>query len=177
MNQSVLTIETGHEVVMESSPYGIDKKKLGIWVFIVSDALTFATFLFGYGYMRVGSQNWGTPFKFSTILNGIVMTFILLSSSLTMLAAVRATQTGQKGSARKWLGLTMLIRHGVRDPTPARMVQDVWRGLGAFLQSCRWRGSVWCDLLQRHRAPSGARRQRRDCAPDYHAGIQPRSLR
>ncbi|MFZ0200184.1 MAG: cytochrome c oxidase subunit 3 [Candidatus Sulfotelmatobacter sp.] len=109
MNQSVLTIETGHEVVMESSPYGIDKKKLGIWVFIVSDALTFATFLFGYGYMRVGSQNWGTPFKFSTILNGIVMTFILLSSSLTMLAAVRATQTGQKGSARKWLGLTMLL--------------------------------------------------------------------
>ena len=109
MNQSVLPIETGREVVMESSPYGIDKKKLGIWLFIVSDALTFATFLFGYGYMRVGSQNWGTPFEFSTILNGVVMTFVLLSSSLTMLAAVRATQTGQKGSARKWLGLTMLL--------------------------------------------------------------------
>ena len=112
MNQSVLPIETGREVVMESSPYGIDKKKLGIWLFIVSDALTFATFLFGYGYMRVGSQNWGTPFEFSTILNGVVMTFVLLSSSLTMLAAVRATQTGQKGSARKWLGLTMLLGTG-----------------------------------------------------------------
>jgi len=108
MNQSELTMPTG-EVLMEASPYGMDKKKLGMWVFIVSDACTFATFLFGYGYMRVGSQNWGTPFEFSSILNGIIMTFVLLSSSLTMLAAVRATQRGQHASANKWLGLTMLL--------------------------------------------------------------------
>ena len=114
MSQSVLSIETGaqiagHEVQMEASPYGIDKKKLGMWIFIVSDACTFATFLFGYGYMRIGSHNWGTPFEFSSILNGIIMTFILLSSSLSMLAAVRATQAGQKASANKWLGVTMLL--------------------------------------------------------------------
>jgi cytochrome c oxidase subunit III len=104
-----LAMSTGHEVLMETSPYGMDKKKLGMWVFIVSDACTFATFLFGYGYMRVGSQNWGTPFEFSSILNGIIMTFVLLSSSLTVLAAVRATQAGQKASANKWLGFTILL--------------------------------------------------------------------
>jgi len=109
VSDSELTMSTGHEVLMEVSPYGIEKKKLGMWIFIVSDACTFATFLFGYGYMRVGSQNWGTPFEFSSILNGIIMTFVLLSSSLTMLAAVRATQAGQKASANKWLGLTMLL--------------------------------------------------------------------
>ena len=114
MSQSVLSIETGaqiagHEVQMEASPYGIDKKKLGMWIFIVSDACTFATFLFGYGYMRIGNHNWGTPFEFSSILNGIIMTFILLSSSLSMLAVVRATQAGQKASANKWLGVTMLL--------------------------------------------------------------------
>ncbi len=114
MNQPILAIRTGHEgtgheVLMERSPYAIDKKKLGMWIFIVSDACTFATFLFGYGYMRVGNQNWGTPFAFPTILNGILMTFVLLSSSLTMLAAVRATQAGQKASANKWLGATMLL--------------------------------------------------------------------
>ncbi|MFZ0952719.1 MAG: cytochrome c oxidase subunit 3 [Candidatus Sulfotelmatobacter sp.] len=109
MNQSELTMSVGHEVLIEDSPYGMDKKKLGMWVFIVSDACTFATFLFGYGYMRVGSQNWGTPFEFSSILNGIIMTFVLLSSSLTMLAALRAAQTGQRASANKWLGLTMLL--------------------------------------------------------------------
>lgn len=109
MNQSELTMSVGHEVLIEDPPYGMDKKKLGMWVFIVSDACTFATFLFGYGYMRVGSQNWGTPFEFSSILNGIIMTFVLLSSSLTMLAALRAAQTGQRASANKWLGLTMLL--------------------------------------------------------------------
>jgi len=109
VSESELTMVTGHEVLMEASPYAIEKKKLGMWIFIVSDACTFATFLFGYGYMRVGSHNWGTPFEFSSILNGIIMTFVLLSSSLTMLAAVRATQAGQKASATKWLGLTMLL--------------------------------------------------------------------
>jgi cytochrome c oxidase subunit 3 len=114
MNQSALTIEpgaqvAGHEVLMEISPYGMDKKKLGMWIFIVSDACTFGTFLFGYGYMRIGSQNWGTPFHLSSILNGVVMTFILLVSSLSMLAAARSAQAGEKDSANKWLGVTMLL--------------------------------------------------------------------
>lgn len=109
MNQPELAVVAGHEVLMEASPYGIDKKKLGMWVFIVSDACTFGAFLFAYGYMRVGAPVWGTPFHFFSILNGIVMTAVLLSSSLTMLAAVRASQAGAKASANKWLGVTMLL--------------------------------------------------------------------
>jgi len=109
VSQSELAIAAEHGALMEASPYGFDKKKLGMWVFIVSDACTFAAFLFAYGYMRVGSQNWGMPFEFSSILNGIVMTAVLLSSSLTMLAAVRASQIGAKASANKWLGVTMLL--------------------------------------------------------------------
>jgi cytochrome c oxidase subunit III len=99
----------GHETVMEASPYGIDKKKLGMWIFIVSDACTFGAFLFAYGYVRIGTPVWGTPFGVSSIVNGVVMTAVLLSSSLTMLAAVRASQAGAKASARKWLGATMLL--------------------------------------------------------------------
>ena len=109
MSQSEIAVATGHEVLMEDSPYGIDKKKLGMWIFIVSDACTFAAFLFAYGYMRIGTPVWGTPFGFSSIVNGMVMTAVLLSSSLTMLAAVRASQTGAKASAIKWLGATMLL--------------------------------------------------------------------
>src|SRR5271165_1557341 len=40
-----------------------------------------------------------------------------------------------------------VIRHSVRDPAPARMVQDVWRGLGAFFESYRWLGSVWATFF------------------------------
>ncbi len=109
MSQTELTIAAGHDVVMEPSPYGIDKKKLGMWVFIVSDACTFGAFLFAYGYMRIGAPVWGTPFGFSSILNGMVMTAVLLSSSLTMLAAVRASQADDRASVNKWMGATMLL--------------------------------------------------------------------
>lgn len=109
MTQSSLAATAHHDLLMEPSPYGIEKKKLGMWVFIVSDACTFGAFLFAYGYMRVGAPVWGTPFGFSSILNGLVMTAVLLSSSLTMLTAVRASQAGDKASAIKWLGATMLL--------------------------------------------------------------------
>jgi cytochrome c oxidase subunit III len=109
VTQSAVATVAQPEVLMETSPYGMDKKKLGMWVFIVSDACTFAAFLFAYGYMRVGAPVWGTPFGFSSIVNGIVMTAVLLSSSLTMLAAVRASQAGDKGSTKKWLAVTMLL--------------------------------------------------------------------
>ena len=109
MSQSEMTIAAPREVIMEASPYGIDKKKLGMWVFIVSDACTFGAFLFAYAFMRIGAPVWGTPFGFSSILNGLVMTAVLLSSSLTMLAAVRASQADQKANAKQWLGVTMLL--------------------------------------------------------------------
>jgi len=104
-----MAVVAQNEVLMEPSPYSMDKKKLGMWVFIISDACTFAAFLFAYGYMRVGAPVWGTPFGSSSIANGVVMTAVLLSSSLTMLAAVRAAQAGTKASANKWLGVTMLL--------------------------------------------------------------------
>ena len=109
MSQTELTIAAGHEAMMEASPYGIEKKKLGMWIFIISDACTFGAFLFAYGYMRIGAPVWGNPFGVSSIVNGVVMTAVLLSSSLTMLAAVRATQADDRAAAGKWLGVTMLL--------------------------------------------------------------------
>jgi len=104
-----MTAVTQHEVLIEPSPYAMDKKKLGMWVFIVSDACTFGAFLFAYGYMRIGAPVWGTPFGISSVVNGMVMTAVLLSSSLTMLAAVRAAQASTKTKTNKWLGITMLL--------------------------------------------------------------------
>ena len=92
---------------MEESPYGIQSKKLVIWLFIVADAATFGALLFGYGYVRVGSPNWTRPFEFTpTILNAMIMTAILLTSSLTMLAAVEAAKAGRREVRVRWLGAT-----------------------------------------------------------------------
>jgi cytochrome c oxidase subunit 3 len=96
--------------VHEPSPFGVPSRKLGIWMFIVADAATFAAMLFAYGYVRVANPDWTRPFMFwPTIANGIVMTVVLLTSSLTMIAAMLAAQAGRKTSALRWLGATMLL--------------------------------------------------------------------
>jgi len=96
--------------VMEPSPFGIQSKKLTMWLFIASDAVTFGAILFGYSYIRVGTPNWPTPFQFSpSILNGLVMTAVLLTSSLTMLGAVGAAKAGNKALSMKWFAATILL--------------------------------------------------------------------
>jgi cytochrome c oxidase subunit 3 len=104
------TMGMEHAAVLEASPYGIQSKKLTMWLFIASDAVTFAALLVGYGFLRTGSLNWTTPFEFSpTIVNGLVMTFIRLTSSLTMLAAVGAAKVDDRPKVFRWLGVTMLL--------------------------------------------------------------------
>jgi cytochrome c oxidase subunit 3 len=96
--------------IREPSPFGIPSRKLGIWMFIVADAATFAAVLFAYGYMRVANPDWTRPFTFwPTIANGIVMTVVLLTSSVTIIGAVLAAQAGRKTAALRWLGATMLL--------------------------------------------------------------------
>jgi cytochrome c oxidase subunit 3 len=105
-----MSVALGHGAVLEESPFGIESKKLAMWLFIVADAATFGVLLFGYGYLRVGSPDWIRPFAFiPTILNGMVMTAVLLTSSLTMLAAVGAAQAGRRAAAVRWLGVTAML--------------------------------------------------------------------
>ena len=92
-----------------SSPYAIPSKKLGMWLFIISDAITFSAMLVAYGYLRLATPEWPRPFKFSpSIINATVMTFVLLSSSLTMVAAVHLAKAGKRSQAVMWLLATAL---------------------------------------------------------------------
>jgi cytochrome c oxidase subunit 3 len=99
-----------HGAMLEESPYGIRSRKLVMWLFIIADAATFGAILFGYGYLRVGSPDWPRPFAFTpSILNAIIMTVVLVTSSLTMLAAVGAAHAGARVSSVRWLGLTTVL--------------------------------------------------------------------
>jgi cytochrome c oxidase subunit 3 len=99
-----------HTAFTEPSPYAIQSKKLTIWLFIISDAVTFGAVLIAYSYLRIGTPNWPRPFHWSpSIINGIVMTLILLTSSLTMLGAVAASRASQKSAALKWLAVTIIL--------------------------------------------------------------------
>jgi len=88
-------------------PYRVGHRKLGMWLFIVSDSLTFSALLMGYSYLRA-SNVWPTPFPFyPSIVFSSVMTFCLLSSSLTMVFGVSASSRGDKTAARKWILATI----------------------------------------------------------------------
>jgi cytochrome c oxidase subunit 3 len=93
-----------------SSPFAIPTKKLAMWLFIIADAATFAACLVAYGFLRNGTPNWPTPFRFSpTVLNAMLMTFILATSSLTMLLAVRNAQMDNKEGAFRWVLITAVL--------------------------------------------------------------------
>ena len=99
-------------------PYRVSHRKLGMWLFIMSDSLTFGALLVAYSYSRFSSDSWATPFPFSpSITFSTVMTLVLLSSSLTMVFAVSAAKRRDTGKARRWLlatmffGLTFIVLH------------------------------------------------------------------
>jgi len=93
---------------MEQSPFAIPSKKLVMWLFIISDAITFAALLMAYGYLRNATPNWPEPFKFSpSVINVMLMTFILITSSLTMLIGLRSAKAGDKAGALRWTFITV----------------------------------------------------------------------
>ena len=90
------------------APFAIPSKKLGMWLFIVSDAITFCAMLIAYSYVRVASEEWPKPFHFyPSIIVSSLMTFCLLTSSITMVFAVAAAKRADIAAATKWIYATM----------------------------------------------------------------------
>lgn len=93
-------------MIAARNPPGV--KTLGMWLFVVSDLLTFATVLMAYTALRLGNPNWPTPFALSpAIVYATLMTLILLGSSLTMVWAVEAMRKLDRQRAVRWLAATI----------------------------------------------------------------------
>jgi cytochrome c oxidase subunit 3 len=102
----------------EAPLFGAYSKKVGMWLFLASDSLTFGALLFAFSYNRIYTA-WPTPFGKDSIINATVMTACLLSSSLTMVMAVFAAQRHDRAWTRNWLLATMafgtafIVLHGM----------------------------------------------------------------
>ena len=89
-------------------PFAVNHKKLGMWLFIASDSLTFSALLVAYSYVRLAGEHWPTPFHlWPSISMATLMTFFLLSSSLTMVMGVAASKRGNKARVIRYLLLTI----------------------------------------------------------------------
>jgi cytochrome c oxidase subunit 3 len=94
-------------------PYAVNSKKFGMWLFIISDALTFSVLLMAYTYLRLSTPDWPKPFIFvPSIIFSSIMTFCLLSSSLTMVMAVHSMNHGKRAATVKWIIATMAFGLG-----------------------------------------------------------------
>ena len=93
--------------VYEPSLFGTYSKKIGMWLFLLSDSLTFGALLYAYSYGRISTPDWPTPFHSASIVNATIMTAFLLTSSLTMVMAVRASAAGNLKLERLFLLATM----------------------------------------------------------------------
>src|SRR5882757_9220386 len=110
-----------HEMptVYEPSLFGTYSKKIGMWLFLLSDTLTFGALLFAYSYGRISTPAWPTPFGKESITNATIMTACLLSSSLTMVLGVLAARRGDRSWTRNWILATMffgaafIVLHGM----------------------------------------------------------------
>jgi cytochrome c oxidase subunit 3 len=90
------------------SPFAVGWPKFMMWIFLVSDTLTFAGLLAGYGVMRLSLGRWPVQFEIFTIWLVSLMTFILICSSATMAVAVGAARRGDHPRVLRFLLLTVL---------------------------------------------------------------------
>ena len=93
MSQAEMTMG-GHSGLTAGPAFSVPAKKMAMWLFIIADTATFAACLVAYGFIRNATPNWPRPFH--SITNVALMTFILVTSSLTMLFGIRAAKAGDK---------------------------------------------------------------------------------
>ena len=79
-----------------------------MWIYLVTDAMTFAGFLIGYALLRIRNPDWPVPADYLGITLSAVATFILICSSVSMVWAQSEGEQKRTKSMAKYLALTML---------------------------------------------------------------------
>lgn len=81
--------------------------KIGMWLFLVTDAMSFSGLLIGYAILR-SMRKWPIP---SEALGGVelsgFMTFVLICSSVSMVLAIDACKARNREKMLKWLLFTI----------------------------------------------------------------------
>ena len=83
--------------------------KLGMWIFLVGDTMSFGALLAAYAAVRAGAGviGWVPPDEILGINLTAFMTFLLICSSVTMVKALEAIQNGNVSRMCTFLGLTI----------------------------------------------------------------------
>ena len=108
MSHAAVAEHHHHEVEPAESPLTPESwGKLGMWIFLAADAMSFGGLLAGYGALRFGDPTWPKPSDILGIQLTAVMTFLLICSSVTMVEGLAAIRQGDQAGLRKFLILTI----------------------------------------------------------------------
>lgn len=72
----------------------LSKRKLGVWVFLMSEILIFGSLIVGYIFVRFSSSSWPVATQVHNVTLGMTNTIILLTSSLAMVFALVSIRSG-----------------------------------------------------------------------------------
>jgi heme/copper-type cytochrome/quinol oxidase subunit 3 len=94
--------------------YGVGEApgKNGTWWFLASEIPVFGGLIAAYIVMRLGSAGWSEASSHLNFNIALFNTFLLLTSSMTIVMAHAAVQENNYKSVAKFLGLTILLGLG-----------------------------------------------------------------
>ena len=87
---------------------GLYNGKLGIWLFLASEVMLFGALFSAYIFLRMGNPDFGHDAHLNVGI-GMLNTFILISSSVTMVMAWASAQSKDLGKARMYLLATLAL--------------------------------------------------------------------
>lgn len=88
---------------------GIPNGKLGIWLFLASEVMLFATLFTTYIVLRMGALDWPRGWEALNVPLAMTNTFVLITSSVTMVLAFAKAHDREKGPFRLYMGLTIFL--------------------------------------------------------------------
>ena len=80
--------------------------KLAMWIFLVTDAMSFSGFLLAYGVLR-STTNWPHPVDYLGINLSGFATFLLICSSVSMVLSIDACKNKDRKGMLNWLAATI----------------------------------------------------------------------
>jgi len=97
-----------NEVITLKDPFSkATTGKLGMWLFIIMDGLSFGGLLIGGAALRAAASFWPEPGQILNIPLTAFNTFLLISTSFTMVMALNSIQRGDQKGLKKFLSLTI----------------------------------------------------------------------
>jgi len=83
--------------------------KLGIWLFLSGEIILFGGLIGTFILYRLASPDWAESAKETSVLIGTLNTLVLLTSSLTMVMAHKASTSSEPERMKLWLAWTILL--------------------------------------------------------------------